>query len=127
MTSPEAPTAGRGWRVERDVDAVEALLWPWITAAGDVEIPLLGTPAWTAADPTGQLAGVAVFVLGCLVERDPLVIAARLAAEIATVRTVRCTAARQASHAIAAGAEWSAVAGRLLQRDRATETTRAGA
>ncbi|MGD9986346.1 hypothetical protein [Pseudonocardia sp.] len=102
--------------VERDVDAVEAALWPWITAACDVEVPLLGTEEWTAAAPVVQRASVAVFVLGCLVERDPLVIAARLAAEIATARAVRCAAARQASHAIAAATDWTAVASRLVQR-----------
>jgi hypothetical protein len=105
--------------INRDLDAIEALLDGWIAAAGPGnDIPLLGTPGWVAADDTTQLAGVAVFVLGCLVERDPLVLAARLAAEIATVRSVRMAAARQASHAISAGADWTALAQRLVQRDR---------
>ncbi|MHA6795920.1 hypothetical protein ACVGVM_20740 [Pseudonocardia bannensis] len=127
MTTPENRKPSRpGWRVEPDVGAVEAQLWPWITAAGDVEVPLLGSEEWKAADPGTQRAAVAVFVLACLVERDPLVIAARLAAEIATARTVRCAAARQASHAIAAAADWSAVADRLVQRDRDGDPTRTG-
>lgn len=117
MTTHQTPEPDRpSWRVERDVDVVEAALWPWITAAGDVDVPPLGTDEWKAADPTVQRAAVAVFVLGCLVERDPLVIAARLAAEIATARAVRCAAARQASHAIAAATDWTAVANRLVQR-----------
>ncbi|ODU01347.1 MAG: hypothetical protein ABS81_20870 [Pseudonocardia sp. SCN 72-86] len=119
-TRPAASSSGavRSVLIERDLDAIESLLDGWITEAGGVEIPLLGTPEWVTADETTQLAGVAVFVLGCLVERDPLVLAARLAAEIATVRSVRMAAARQASHAISAGADWSAVAQRLVQRDR---------
>lgn len=111
--------ATRSVLIERDLDAIDALLDGWIAAAGPgLDIPLLGTPEWVAADERTQLAGIAVFVLGCLVERDPLVLAARLAAEIATVRSVRMAAARQASHAISAGADWSAVAQRLVQRDR---------
>ncbi|GEL26517.1 hypothetical protein PSU4_54710 [Pseudonocardia sulfidoxydans NBRC 16205] len=117
--STPAPSATRSYLVERDLDAIEALLDGWIAATGpDVEIPLLGTLGWVAADDVTQLAGVAVFVLGCLVERDPLVLAARLAAEIATVRSVRMAAARQASHAISAGVDWTALAQRLVQRDR---------
>jgi len=117
VTAHQSPDPRRpAWPVERDGDAVEAVLWPWITAARNVELPLLGTEEWTTADPAVQQASVAVFVLGCLVERDPLVIAARLAAEIATTRAVRCAAARQASHAISAATDWSAVATRLVQR-----------
>ncbi|ODU04279.1 MAG: hypothetical protein ABS81_11055 [Pseudonocardia sp. SCN 72-86] len=110
--------AARSVLIERDLDAIESLLDQWITDAGGVDIPLLGTPEWVAAEERMQVAGVAVFVLGCLVEREPLVLAARLAAEIATVRSVRMAAARQASHAISAGADWTAVAQRLVQRDR---------
>ncbi|ODU04158.1 MAG: hypothetical protein ABS81_11585 [Pseudonocardia sp. SCN 72-86] len=117
-TAAAATTPVRSVLIERDLDAIETLLDQWITDAGGVDIPLLGTPEWVAADEATQLSGVAVFVLGCLVERDPLVLAARLAAEIATVRSVRMAAARQASHAISAGADWSAVAARLVQRDR---------
>ncbi|GAA4536645.1 hypothetical protein [Pseudonocardia xishanensis] len=112
-------SAGRSVLIERDLDAIETLLDGWIAAVDlGVDIPLLGTQEWVVAEEAMQLAGVAVFVLGCLVERDPLVLAARLAAEIATVRSVRMAAARQASHAISAGADWSAVAQRLVQRDR---------
>ncbi|GAY11647.1 hypothetical protein [Pseudonocardia sp. N23] len=120
--APATTSAGSSPRrsvlIERDLDAIETLLDGWITDAGGVDIPLLGTPEWVAAEETTQLAGVAVFVLGCLVEREPLVLAARLAAEIATVRSVRMAAARQASHAISAGADWTALAQRLVQRDR---------
>ncbi|GAY12612.1 hypothetical protein [Pseudonocardia sp. N23] len=117
--STPQPPVPRSYLVERDVDAIEALLDSWITATGpDVDIPLLGTPNWTAADDTTQRAAVAVFVLGCLVERDPIIIAARLAAETAILRASRIAAARQASHAISAGADWTAVAARLVQRDR---------
>ncbi|AEA22315.1 hypothetical protein Psed_0033 [Pseudonocardia dioxanivorans CB1190] len=108
------------WLCERDVEAVAEFLDPWIAAAtqtpGYTEVPLLGTAQWAEADTEVKLAAVAVFVLGCLVERDPVMIAARLAAEIAVVRTARLVAARQASHAISAGADWSAVARRLVQR-----------
>ncbi|GAA4886427.1 hypothetical protein ACFQ34_21520 [Pseudonocardia benzenivorans] len=124
--TPQPEPARPAWWGERDVDAVEARLWPWIWAVGDVEIPPLGGPDWPDATPQVQMASVAVFVLGCLVERDPLVIAARLAAEVATARAVRCAAARQASEAIAAAADWSAVANRLVQR-ASGDGTRAGA
>ncbi|MBN9111559.1 MAG: hypothetical protein J0I34_22590 [Pseudonocardia sp.] len=117
-TTAGAATPARSVLIERDLDAIEALLDQWITDAGGVDIPLLGTPDWVDADERMQRAGVAVFVLGCLVEREPLVLAARLAAEVATVRSIRLVAARQASHAISAGADWSAVAQRLVQRDR---------
>ncbi|RTL61291.1 MAG: DUF2742 domain-containing protein [Pseudonocardiaceae bacterium] len=116
-STPQHPVP-RSYLVERDVDAIEALLDSWITAPGPVDIPLLGTPDWVAADDTTQRAAVAVFVLGCLVERDPIIIAARLAAETAILRASRMAAARQASHAISAGADWTALAQRLVQRDR---------
>ncbi|GAY09630.1 hypothetical protein [Pseudonocardia sp. N23] len=125
MTTPHTthlttstPSATQSYLVERDIEAIEGLLDGWIAEVNGVDIPLLGTPDWVAADERTQLAAVAVFVLGCLVERDPIVIAARLAAEVATVRSIRLVAARQASHAISAGADWSAVAARLVQRDR---------
>jgi len=117
--------APRSYLVERDVDAIEALLDDWIAATGpDVDIPLLGTPDWVAADDTTQRAAVAVFVLGCLVERDPIVIAARLVAETAILRASRMAAARQASHAISAAGDWSAVARRIVQRGNGDELTR---
>jgi hypothetical protein len=129
VTAPNPIPASAGhpeWRCDRDDDAVAGFLDPWIAAAGDRPVPVLGSPEWVAADPVMRVAAVATFVLGCLVERDPVVIAARLAAEIATVRTARVVAARQASHAIAAAADWSAVADRLLQRDRAQQIDRPG-
>lgn len=120
-TNPSrAATSAPSWLCERDVEAVAEFLDPWITAATErpdhAEVPLLGTREWTEADPDVQLAAVAVFVIGCLVERDPIVIAGRLAAEVAILRTSRMAAARQASHAISAAGDWSAVAGRLIQR-----------
>ena len=65
-------------------------------------IPLLGTPEWVAADDATRNASVALYVLACLAEREPVVIAARLAAEIAAGRTAYLVAMRQASHAISA-------------------------
>ncbi|WP_103381224.1 hypothetical protein [Pseudonocardia dioxanivorans] len=121
ITNPSrAATSAPSWLRERDVEAVAEFLDPWITAAttrpDHTEVPLLGTREWTEADPEVQLAAVAVFVIGCLVERDPIVIAGRLAAEVAVLRTARMAAARQASHAISAAGDWSAVARRLIQR-----------
>ncbi|MGD9988837.1 hypothetical protein [Pseudonocardia sp.] len=117
-STPQRPEP-RSYLVERDVDAIEALLGGWIAATRPgVDIPLLGTSDWVAGDDTTQRAAVAVFVLGCLVERDPIIIAARLAAETAILRASRMAAARQASHAISAGADWTALAQRLVQRDR---------
>jgi hypothetical protein len=55
-----------------------------------------------AADRITRDASVAIYVLACLVEREPVVIAARLAAEIAAARTAHLAALRQASHAISA-------------------------
>lgn len=119
-TDHERPSERRSWLCERDVEAVAEFLDPWIvTATGgldDTEVPLLGTAEWANAAPEVKLAAVAVFVIGCLVERDPILIAARLAAEVAVLRTARIAAARQASHAIAAAGDWSAVARRLIQR-----------
>ena len=45
---------------------------------------------------------MALYVLACLAEREPVVIAARLAAEIAAGRTAHLIALRQASHAVSA-------------------------
>src|SRR5690242_3533017 len=96
------------WLIERDFDAVAAYLDPWILAAEPdhdpqtTQLPLLGTPDWVAADRITRDASVAIYVLACLVEREPVVIAARLAAEIAAARTAHLAALRQASHAISA-------------------------
>ena len=96
------------WLIDRDVDAVAQHLDGWILAAepdhhpAATAIPLLGTPEWVAADDTTRNAAVAIYVLGCLAEREPVVIAARLAAEIAAGRTAYLLAMRQASHAISA-------------------------
>ncbi len=106
MNPTPAPTPG--WLVERDLDAVAAHLDGWILAAEPdhhpqtTAVPLLGTPEWVAADRTTKNASVALYVLACLAEREPVVIAARLAAEIAAGRTAHLVALRQASHAISA-------------------------
>lgn len=98
----------RAWLIDRDLDAVAAYLDPWIlTAEPDHDprttaVPLLGTPEWVAADEVTRDASVALYVLACLAEREPVVIAARLAAEIAAGRTAHLVAMRQASHAISA-------------------------
>ncbi len=104
------PTVNRTvpWLIERDLDAVAVHLDPWILAAEPdhdpttTALPLLGTPEWVAADRTTRDASVALYVLACLAEREPVVIAARLAAEIAAGRTAHLVALRQASHAISA-------------------------
>ena len=111
MTGPEqVPTTGgrTAWWIDRDLDAVAAYLDPWILAAepehdpATTAIPLLGTPEWVVADDRTRDASVALYVLACLAEREPVVIAARLAAEIAAGRTAHLIALRQASHAISA-------------------------
>ena len=96
------------WLIDRDLDAVAAHLDAWILAAepdhhpAATALPLLGTPDWVAADETTRNASVALYVLACLAEREPVVIAARLAAEIAAGRTAHLIAMRQASHALSA-------------------------
>jgi hypothetical protein len=97
------------WLIDRDLDAVALHLDPWILAAEpdhdarSTSIPLLGTPEWVAADEATRNAAVALYVIACLAEREPVVIAARLAAEIAADRTAYLVALRQASHAISEG------------------------
>ena len=96
------------WLIDRDVDAVAAYLDGWILAAEPDHdpttsaLPLLGTREWVAADAAVRNASVALFVLACLAEREPVVIAARLAAEIAAARAAHLAALRQASQAISA-------------------------
>jgi hypothetical protein len=96
------------WLIDRDLDAVAAHLDPWILAAepdhhaATSRLPLLGTPEWVAAGPAVRDASVAIYVLACLVEREPVVIAARLAAEIAAGRESHLVALRQASHEVSA-------------------------
>jgi hypothetical protein len=93
------------WLIDRDVDAVAAHLDPWIFAAEPdhhpqtTAIPLLDTPECLGADAVTRDAAVALYVLACLAEREPAVIAARLAAEIPAGRTAYLVARRQASHA----------------------------
>ena len=93
-----APSGGRGavrppWLIDRDLDAVAAHLDPWILAAepdhdaNTTAVPLLGTRDWVAADEVTRDAAVALYVIACLAEREPVVIAARVAAEIAAGRT----------------------------------------
>ena len=96
------------WLIEQDLDAVAAHLDGWVLAAEPdhdptcTALPLLGTPALVAADNTTRNASVALYVLACVAEREPVVIAAWLAAEIAAGRTAHLAALRQASHAISA-------------------------
>ena len=96
------------WLIDRDRDAVAAYLDRWILAAepghdpARTAVPLLGTPEWVAADDATRDASVALYVLACLAEREPVVIAARLAAEIAAGRTAHLLAMRQANQAISA-------------------------
>ena len=56
-----------------------------------------------AADEVTRNAAVALYVIACLAEREPVVITARLAVEIAADRTAYLVALRQASHAISEG------------------------
>ena len=96
------------WLIDRDRDAVAAYLDRWILAAepghdpATTAVPLLGTPEWVAADDTTRDASVALYVLACLAEREPVVIAARLAAEIAAGRLKHLLATRQSNQAISA-------------------------
>ena len=81
------------WLIDRDLDAVAAHLDPWILAANathdarTTSIPLLDTPEWVAADEVTRNAAVALYVIACFAEREPVVITARLAVEIAADRT----------------------------------------
>ena len=136
MTAPEpgAPrnpasntassTAGPPCLIDRDIDAVTRYLDAWILGAepdhdpASTWIPLLGTPEWVAADNTAKSAAVALYVLACLAEREPVVIAARLAAEIAAARTAHLAAMRQASHAISAALADDAIQGPKPNRGR---------
>ena len=117
------------WTIDRDLDAVAAFLDPWILAAepdhhpATTAIPLLGTPDWATAEDTTRRASVALYVLACLAEREPVVIAARLAAEIAAGRTAHLVAMRQASHAISAALTPTATTARTATRARTTRTT----
>src|SRR4051794_34712839 len=94
------------WLIDRDLDAVAAYLDRWILAtepdhdSATTTVPLLGTPEWVAADDTTRNASVALYVLACLAEREPVVIAARLAAEIAGGSTAHLVAGRRSSRAI---------------------------
>ena len=116
MTDPRpnregvSPAARRRppWLITRDFDAVAAHLDPWILAAEPhhdtttSRLPLLGTPDWVTVDPTVRDASVAIYVLACLAEREEVVIAARLAAEIAAGREAYLVALRQASPDVSA-------------------------
>ncbi|MFC4950781.1 hypothetical protein [Pseudonocardia sp. GCM10023141] len=112
MNAPNGTSAGSpSLLLRRDLDAVAAHLDAWILAADEVEVPVLGSPDWIKADRPLRDAAVAVYVLACLAESEPVVIAARLAAEIAAGRAAHLAALRQASHAISAAADWSQHAG----------------
>jgi hypothetical protein len=80
------------WLIDHDLDAVAAHLDPWILAAEPdrdartTSIPLLGAPEWVAADKATRNAAVALYVKACLAQREPVVIAARLAAGIVAER-----------------------------------------
>lgn len=116
MSTPRNGPGPTGWLLRRDVDAVAAHMDPWILAAGDQVVPVLGSPEWVAAGEVERTASVAVYTLGCLAETEPTVVAARLAAEIATARALRLAALREASHAIAGAGGWSELAHRLHLR-----------
>ena len=113
------------WLVDRDLDAVAAHLDPWILAAepdhhpDTTAIPLLGTPDWVAADDPTRTASVALSPEEqTAVERATVVIAARLAAEIAAGRVAHLAAMRQASHAISAALTSETAAGGRSGRRR---------
>src|SRR3954468_21221473 len=97
------------WLIDRDLDAVAAYLDRWILAAepdhdlATTTVPLLGTPEWVAADDATRSASVALYVLACLAEREPVVIAARLGGGVGAESTAYLVASRQASHAISIG------------------------
>ena len=112
MTGPNQPARSGErrpvWLIDRNFDAVAAHLDPWILGAEPdhdpttSRLPLLGTPEWVGADPAVRDASVAIYVLACLAEREEVVIAARLAAEIAAGRTAYLVAMRQVSHDVSA-------------------------
>ena len=120
------------WLIDRDLDAVAAHLDPWILAAEPdhhpqtTAVPLLGTPDWVAADPVTRDASVALYVLACLAEREPVVIAARLAAEIAAGRTAHLVAMRQASHAISAALHNTATTSTAINGNTSNGRARGG-
>ncbi len=97
------------WLIDRDLDVVAAPLDPLILAvepdddAATTAIPFLGTPGWVASDEVTRNAAVALCVIAGFAEREPVVIAVRLAAEIPAGRTADAAALRQASHAISEG------------------------
>lgn len=124
-TTPNG-TGPAGWLLRRDVDAVAAHLDRWILAAGAQPMPVLGSPEWVVAGEVARSAAVAVYTLACLAETEPTVIAARLAAEIAAGRALRMAALREASHAIAAGHDWTAEAERGRYVDLAARRARPG-
>lgn len=126
MSTPTHEPANAGWVLRRDVDAIAAHLDPWILAAGDRVIPVLGSTEWVAAGEVERTAAVAVYVLACLAETEPTVIAARLAAEISAARACRLTALREASHAIAAAGGWAELAHRSHRRVPGPDQDRQG-
>ena len=98
------------WLIDRDLDAVALPLDSWILVAEPdhdartTSTPLLGTPEWVAADEEARNATFALYVIACLAEREPVVIAARLAAEIAAERSAYLVVAlRQGSQTISEG------------------------
>ena len=104
---PRSDTAS-GMLIDRDLDAVATHLDPWILAAEPDHDPApQRSRCWAHRSgwPPTRSRGTAVarYVIACLAERAPVVIAARPAAEIAAGHTAHLVALRQASHAISEG------------------------
>lgn len=96
---------------ERDLPTVAEWLDEFVAAApGSDPLPILGSPAWVEAGDEIRVASWARYTLGTLGELDPAVIAARLAAEIDAGRRDEALITRQASRAISAAEDWSALA-----------------
>lgn len=97
------------WLIDRDLDAVAAHLDPWILAAErDPRRPHHINPAARHARVGGRGRGHAQRGRRPVRDRlprrrEPVVITARLAVEIAADRTAYLVALRQASHALSEG------------------------
>lgn len=115
-----APDEGIARFVTRDLpepysDAVTVRRWcahSLARAESAGRIPLLGSPAWVALDDQDprKLGSVIRAALAWLADSQPEVIAERLRAEMDFVDQITFQRLRDASHAVAAGADWSLVA-----------------
>ncbi len=108
MDAPDWPPS-RDWSGERAV-IVDALALAVAVAAGNPDAPEFGTPTWADASPTARLMAVLVYLLAvhdrCARAEWAWTDRARQEEES------RLTAQREASHAISAAVDWTAVSRR---------------